>query len=197
MRIEGAVRVVVMLLSGILARPAVAQEVGPPSRGKHLGFGAGLVIPQDIGSGALDPTWWLTASLRLPLGQRVWLEPEVGYWQREPDRDNSLSKTVNLGANLLVTTQGRPLQAWAGVGLGLHLLVYQGVFANAEGEVVVGDDPFANPVPRLQLQAGVDYSLSDRTTLFGAGRLDSLFLSEDDDLAYQWKLYAGIRWRLQ
>jgi hypothetical protein len=186
-----------VVLFGVLTLPALAQEAGPSSRGKNVGFGAGLVIPQDPGVGSLDPTWWLTASFRFPLTDHLWLEPEIGYWEREPDSDLTLSRTVNLGANLLVSSQGRSLGAWAGLGIGLHLLVYQGFSASAAGEFIPGDDPFINPVPRLQLLAGVDYSLSDRTTLFGAGRLDTSFISEDDDLARQWKVYAGIRWRLQ
>lgn len=194
MRVGNAARVGIVLLSGGLAGPALAQGAGPPSRGTHLGFGAGLVVPQDTST--LDPTWWLTVNLRIPLGSRLWLEPEVGYWPREPNRDLSLSKTINLGANLLFSSQGRPLRAWGGVGLGLHLLVYQGVLTNSEGEVVVGDDPFTNPVSRLQLLAGVDYTLSPRTTLFGVGRLDTSFIPGDDDLARQWKVYVGIRWRL-
>jgi hypothetical protein len=102
-------------------------------------------------------TVWMAANVRLPLGSRLLLEPEVGYWRREPDFDNTLSGIVNLGANLLVSSKGS-LRFWGGGGLGLHLLRYQGLSSTGSG-YVVGDDPFWTVVPRVQLFGGVDYVL--------------------------------------
>lgn len=188
-------QLVLLFLMGGVAAPVAVWAGAAPSRGTDLGFGAGLAAPLDHGA-TLDPTLWLTANLRVPLGARLWLEPEIGYWQREADRDSGLTKVLNLGANLLLSSRGKTFRGWAGIGVGVHIEGGQELLTNYEGEIVVGEDTFTEPVPRIQLLAGVDCSVSPRTTLFVAGRLDTLFKAEDDDLARQWKLYFGMRWRL-
>jgi len=182
--------------AAVLTAATAAQGSAPPTRGADVGIGIGAVAPDGAGY-ALDPALSLKADLRVPVGDRLWLEPEVGYWQRTPDIQNSISRVLNVGINLLVSFGTRSSRAWAGFGPGLHLLEYQGVFTNAGGEVVLGNDPFVNPAARLQLLAGYDQAVSARTTVFLEGRLDTAFLPGDDDLPRQWKIHLGFRWRLR
>jgi hypothetical protein len=184
MKPGNVVRLGVGLLAGLLAPPtAVAEDGGQPSKGTHLGFGAGVVGSQDY-----ETRPWLTANIRIPLGSHLWLEPELGYSQRTPDRNDSLSNTVDVGANLLFSSQGKPLRVWAGAGLGLGLLVYRGLD---------GTDLFGEVIPRVQLLAGVDRSLSPHTTLFGEFSIGTNDFSNGYDLLRQWKAYVGIRWKLK
>jgi hypothetical protein len=159
------------LLLGACGR-AVAADSGKP-----VGMGAGVIV-----SSHSDVRPWVTANIRLGKGSFVW-EPEVSYWSREPDRNDTLSHVLGLGVNAIITSSGKPIRVWGGAGLGIQLLRYAPIIA---------DEAFTEAYPTLGFLAGVDYRVSRRATLFGAVRAD-FFLADDPNGA---KAYAGLRLHL-
>jgi hypothetical protein len=150
--------------------PGAAGCVWDPAR-----RGAGVILPSHPGTEA-----WLTANLRLRVKEHILLEPEMGYWSRQADRNDTLSHVLNLGVNAIVTTRGSPVSVWAGAGLGVHLVRYAAWIAS---------EPFTEGYPTIALLTGFDYRVARRVTLDGAARID--FGIEDD--ANGARLYAGIR----
>ena len=165
-----------LLLCAALAH---AESPGPvPEYGKPLGLGAGVILPSHPGTEA-----WVTANLRLRVKEHLLLEPEVGYWSRQADRNDTLSHVLNLGVNAVFTTHGSPVSVWAGAGLGIHLLRYAAWIAS---------EPFTYVYPTIALFTGFDYRVAQRVTLYGAARID--FSIEDDPNGA--KFYAGVRFHL-
>lgn len=166
-----------LLTAVLLAAPgAHAQEQA------SLGFGAGLVRPEGV-----DSTFWVTANYRFRINDRLWLEPEVGYWEKSndvPDFDVTV-EDLNFGANAILEfgrSGSGELQPWVGAGLGLHRL---------KGVRDVGDVELGGTVSKLgvHLLGGADFGLSETFDLFAAARFD--IVSHRN----QFKLYGGLRYK--
>jgi opacity protein-like surface antigen len=149
-----------------------------------LGLGAGLVDKRgDVGS-----TFWVTANYRFRLGDRLWLEPEVGYWEKNDSRpgvDFSV-EDLNFGANAILELGGSgtgELQPWVGAGLGLH---------RVKGVADVGEVELGETQSKLgiHLLGGLDFGLTDSFDLFAALRYDIV-----SDRWSQLKAYGGLRYK--
>jgi opacity protein-like surface antigen len=165
-----------LLAAALLSTPlAHAQEQA------SLGLGVGLVKPSDV-----DSTFWVTANYRFRLGDRLWLEPEAGYWKKGddvPGVDVSI-EDLNFGLNAILAMPSGGLEPWIGAGLGLHLVKgvvgVDGVgFDFDETETKLG----------LHLLGGLDFGLTDAFDLFAALRYDIV-----SDLN-QFKAYGGLRYK--
>lgn len=139
-----------------------------------LGLGAGVVQIEDADSSQL----WVTANVRLPVGENFALEPEVG-WYRESEDEVTLD-VINLGGNaLFVYSAAEQVELWAGGGAGAHTY-----------RVSVGDESESETRLGIHFLGGVDLKLSDSLKLFGAIRYEII---QADESFHQWKLYAGLR----
>ena len=152
-----------------------------------LSLGAGYVAPSDI-----DSTFWVTANYRFRIANRVLLEPEVGYWEKDadvPGADVSI-EDLNFGVNgifELGSAGGTGLRPWAGAGLGLHLV--RGVVdLDDDGDDEEGFDETDTELG-IHLLGGLDFGLSESFDLYAAVRYD--FVSDLN----QFKAYGGIRYR--
>ncbi len=171
-------RLTLLLLTGVLLAGPGAQAQEQAS----LGFGAGLVRPNEVPS-----TFWVTANYRFRITDRLWLEPEVGYWEKSDDV-TGFDVTVadlNFGANAILEfgrSGSGELQPWVGAGLGLHRL---------KGVRDFGDVDLGGTVSKLgiHLLGGVDFGLSETFDLFAAARFD--IVSQRN----QFKLYGGLRYK--
>ncbi|HEY7510398.1 MAG TPA: outer membrane beta-barrel protein [Vicinamibacteria bacterium] len=169
-----------LALAVLLAAPlAHAQEQA------SLSLGAGYVAPNDV-----DSTFWVTANYRFRLGDRLLLEPEVGYWEKGddvPGVDVSI-EDLNFGLNAILplgSARDTGLSPWVGAGLGLHRL--KGVVDLDDDD----DDAFDETETKLgiHLLGGFDYGLTDTLALYAAARFDIV-----SDLN-QFKVYGGVRYR--
>lgn len=99
----------------------------------------------------------------------------------------------------MLSSRARRIRPWAAAGLGIHLLQYQPEVlchdCGGNEPVSFGSSGFTTAVARAQFFAGLDYAIAGRLTVFGAVRVDTTFLPEDDDIATQRKVYAGLRLR--
>ncbi|HVR70414.1 MAG TPA: outer membrane beta-barrel protein [Vicinamibacteria bacterium] len=144
-----------------------------------LGLGVGLVKPSDV-----DSTFWVTANYRFRLGDRLWLEPEAGYWKKGddvPGLDVSI-EDLNFGLNAILAMPGGGIEPWVGAGVGLHLVkgvLGVGGFDSGETETKLG----------IHLLGGLDFGLADSFDLFAALRYDIV-----SDLG-QFKAYGGLRYK--
>ena len=154
----------------------VALLAGPAAHAQDqasLGFGLGIVKPSDI-----DSTLFVTANYRFRIGDRLMLEPEVGYWKK--GEDPFKVDDLNLGVSAILRFPDRSLTPWVGGGLGLHMI--DGVAADTETKL------------GFQVLGGLDYRLTDVLDLFGSARYDLVGLEGEGDLN-QFKVYGGLRYR--
>ena len=150
-----------------------------------LSLGAGYVDPENSDGSAL----WVTANYRFRIANRLLLEPEVGYWEKDgdlPTFDVSV-EDLNFGINALyaLADSDAGLVPWAGAGVGLHLV--KGVADFDED----GDDDAGGTDTRfgIHLLGGADFVLTDTFALYAAARYD--FVSDLN----QFKVYGGVRYR--
>ena len=159
-----------ILLAAPLAR---AQEQA------SLGLGAGLVKPSDV-----DSTFWVTGNYRFRIGDRLWLEPEAGYWEKGDDVPGveASIEDLNVGLNAILSVPSGEIEPWVGAGLGLHLV---------KGVIGVGDVDIDDTETKLgvHLLAGLDFGLNETFDLFAALRYDIV-----SDLS-QFKAYGGLRYK--
>jgi hypothetical protein len=182
----------------VVAAPVAAQrssDDGDTDR-FSLALGAGVVEPDDEGE------IYYAAAFRIGFRQdererddedwryarpgdiRAYIEPEIGYWERD-DRAVTESDLL-VGVNAIGVVPGRTVDYFFGVGLGLHSLDTQiraaGRTTFDESDTKLGGN----------FQVGLDIHLTDSTSVFGAGRFDIL---EDVDDTLQGKVYMGLRFR--
>ncbi len=181
-----------------LAGPAAqAEERREPDR-YAFSVGAGIVEPD--GAGEL----YYTAALRIGLFRKdkkhddvddddwrysgrgdieAYLEPEVGYWERD---DNGVQQSdFSGGINAIGVVPGRAVDYFFGVGLGFHQLDAD-VVGSSRGLGLTADDTVLGG----NFQVGLDIHLNDTVSLFGTGRFDVL---ENADDTLQGKVYMGLR----
>jgi len=163
-----------------------------------LGLAAGVVEPDEEGE------IYYTAGFRIHLfggddddepGDDDWryerrgdieayLEPEVGYWERD-DVGRSESD-FSVGVNAIGVVPGRTVDYFFGVGLGFHFLDTQIDVADpAVPDIDESDEVFGG-----NFQVGLDIHFSRAVSLYGAGRFDVLEGVED---TLQSKVYMGLR----
>jgi hypothetical protein len=192
----------VTLLSPVSARAQAASgssepEPQPREHVWALGLGAGIVQP-DGGS----ETYW-SANLRrrvrktegqggaqgagqqAPEGLKAFLEAEVGYWKGSTLTTED--KDLLLGVNLIGAVPTRSADIFIGVGFGAHFTDAT-LVRPAGGRSTVSDTRLGG-----NLQFGVEVRMSERTGLFGAGRID--FLSGSDRNRQLSKVWGGLRVR--
>ena len=163
----------------LLAPPAARAQTS-------LGLGLGIVDPEDV-----DTTLWTTINLRLPLGRRLFLEPEVGFWKSSEEFGNSEAslQDLNLGGNVILDLGGSgDLSFWLGAGLGAHVL---------KAEVEIGDTEVESESDTklgIHLLGGFDYDLDRDLGLFAAARYDIVDTDGEDNFN-QAKVYGGLRVR--
>jgi hypothetical protein len=151
-----------------------------------FGIGLGLVDPD----GPVEP--YYTAGFRIRLGQhdrdeyeyqggiQAFIEPEVGYWERDDDSD------LLLGVNLLGLVPFRRVDYYFGVGAGIHFLDTQ-VFDNQGVPIDESDERLG-----MNAQFGIDVHVSESTVIFGTGRFDLVEGAQDE---IQDKLILGLRFQ--
>lgn len=166
------------------------------SRRFALGLGAGVVEPDEEGEiyylGAFrirlfendrerrDDDWRYASRGDI----QAYLEPEVGYWERDEDRFSE--SDLNVGINAIGVVPGQAVDYFFGVGLGLHFLDTQIDVADpAVPDVDESDSHFGG-----NFQVGLDIHLGRTVSLFGAGRFDVI---EGVDETLQGKVYMGLR----
>jgi hypothetical protein len=208
--VPGTLAAAVLLLGGGAAGAQERNGQKEEGRDIHLGFGAGLVDPEDSASAEV----YYSAALRIRLGQggdfdeeggqwegdhykgkpptggnsggiRGYIEPEIAYWSG--GGDNESIEDLLAGVNLVGVVPTRGADYFLGVGFGVH-------FFDAElrrevagvDTVIVDDDTHLGG----NLQVGVDVNVSESTALFGTGRIDIL---EGEIAERQSKVYIGIR----
>jgi opacity protein-like surface antigen len=167
---------IVTFTAAVLAAPlARAQEQA------SLGLGVGLVKPSDV-----DSTFWITANYRFRLGDRLWLEPEAGYWKKgEELLDGEVSiEDLNFGLNAILAVPSGGLEPWVGAGLGVHLV--KGLLGVDDADVEFDETQAKLGV---HLLGGIDFGLTDTFDLFAALRYDIV-----PDLS-QFKAYGGLRYK--
>ena len=146
-----------------------------------LGLGVGLVKPSDV-----DSTFWVTANYRFRVGDRLWLEPEAGYWKKGDDVPGvEVSvEDLNFGLNAILAMPSGGLEPWVGAGLGVHLV---------KGVIGLDDTDFdldeTETKLGIHLLGGLDFGLTDSFDLFAALRYDIV-----SDLS-QFKAYGGLRYK--
>lgn len=180
-----------------VAGPAQAQRGSDDDLDRFaLALGAGLVEPDDEGE------IYYTAAFRIgflqddrdrreddrgyerPGDVRAYIEPEIGYWERDDARRTE--SDLSVGVNAIGVVPGRSVDYFFGVGLGLHAL---------DTEIrSAGRTTFDESDTKLggNFQVGLDIHLTDSTSIFGTGRFDIL---EDVDDTLQGKVYMGLRFK--
>jgi opacity protein-like surface antigen len=161
---------VLVLLMGAMSLAGQAAH----AQGIAFGLGAGVVKIQDVD----DSKLWATGNLRLKLGERFALEPEVGWYG---DSEGSVSlDVINFGGNALFLFPVDPIEVFLGGGGGGHMFrVSSG--AGSDSETKAG----------LQLLAGADLQATDSLRVFGAIRWE--MIQAEVENVKQWKFYLGIR----
>lgn len=115
---------------------------------------------------------------------QAYIEPEVGYWERDEDRFSE--SDLNVGINAIGVVPGQVVDYFFGVGLGLHFLDTRIDVADpAVPDVDESDSHFGG-----NFQVGLDIHLGRAVSLFGAGRFDVI---EGVDETLQGKVYMGLR----
>ncbi|HSL81595.1 MAG TPA: hypothetical protein VLF66_02390 [Thermoanaerobaculia bacterium] len=166
------------------------------SRRFALGLAAGVVEPDDEGE------IYYQANFRIRLFDddrerrdddwryasrgdiRAYLEPEVGYWER--DETGFSESDLNVGINAIGVVPGQVVDYFFGVGLGLHFLDTKIDVADpAVPDVDESDSHFGG-----NFQVGLDIHLGRAVSLYGAGRFDVI---EGLDETLQGKVYMGLR----
>ena len=163
-----------------------------------LGLAAGIVEPDDEGE------IYYSAALRIRLFDddedrrrgdddwryasrgdiRAYLEPEIGYWER--DEVGISESDLSVGVNAIGVVPGQTVDYFFGVGLGFHFLDTQIDVADP----AVPDVDESDEVLGGNFQVGLDIHLTRAVSLYGAGRFDVLE-GVDDNL--QSKVYMGLR----
>jgi hypothetical protein len=152
-----------------------------------LGFGYGLVnLDEEAFEDDVEP--YLMASFRIRMGKnsakqkgmRGYLEPEIGYWNR--DSNGNSSSDLLIGLNVVGVQPLGAVDFFVGGGLGVHFL---------DQDLVIDDDSISESATSIGANAnfGVDVHLSQKISLFAAGRFD--IVEERNDL--EAKAYMGLR----
>ncbi|MEM7483035.1 MAG: hypothetical protein AAF481_17815 [Acidobacteriota bacterium] len=205
--IVGAFAVALLMTGGIaFADDEANGSYRDAGRDLQLGFGLGLVDPEDtesaeiyysaalrfrIGKSYDEPVWDGDSYRGRPpadTGIRGYLEPEVSYWKGESTGIEDSDLLV--GLNLIGVVPTRSADYFLGVGFGVHFLdatvdpSITGPGADLDGsEEALGGN----------LQVGVDVNIGENIALFGTGRIDLL---EGERNEHQTKVYVGIRFKL-
>ena len=179
--------VVLFLLIGAFGAAAQDEDYDDGTVPDYaFGIGLGLVDPD----GPVEP--YYTASFRIRLGEhdrdeyeydggiQAFIEPEVGYWERDQDSD------LLLGVNLLGLVPFRRVDYYFGVGAGVHFLDTEVI--DQGGQVLDDSDERLG----MNAQFGLDVHLSDSTVIFGTGRFDLVEGAQDE---IQDKLILGLRFQ--
>lgn len=173
------------------------EKIEEPTNRFALGFSFGLVDLGDdliVGNQLInndDIEQYYAVNFRVGFGQRRsgqagrhgsgyrgYLEPEVGYWENDSQTD------MLVGLNILGATPVGGVEFFVGGGIGLHFIdttIEQ--FDINESESALG----------VNAQFGVDVLVSDRVSLFGAGRFDLIDGDRGDNL--ETKATVGLRIR--
>lgn len=162
-----------------------------------LALGAGVVEPD--GEGEI----YYMAALRIRIldgddrsrtrrrpGQRVergdmeaYIEPEVGYWERD---EAGLSQSdLLVGVNAVGVVPGRHVDYFFGVGLGVHFFDTE-ISSGVVGPGLTSDETNIGG----NFQVGLDLNFTEAVSVFGAGRFDIIEGVEDN---IQGKVYVGLR----
>jgi opacity protein-like surface antigen len=147
-----------------------------------FGVGLGLVDISSVGS-----TLWVTGNYRIPVSERVSVEPEVGFWSKsESDEffDIGIEVTVkdlNLGANAIYTIPKEKTSFHLGAGVGIHHLT------GKVGVLDVFEESDSVTRIALQLLGGVERRVGGSAAVFARVRFDLM------SGANQTKLFAGVR----
>jgi hypothetical protein len=125
------------------------------------------------------------AKQQAPEGLKAFLEAEVGYWKGSTLTTED--KDLLLGVNLIAAVPTRSADIFIGVGFGAHF-TDQALVKSGGSRSTVSDTRLGGNV-----QFGVEVRMSERTGLFGAGRID--FLSGTDRNRQLSKVWGGLRVR--
>jgi hypothetical protein len=159
---------------------AVPAHAADEATGTSIGIGVGIVEPEDI-----ESTIWVTANVRLPIADKIVVEPEVGYWKKSEEAFGVSAdlEDLNFGANALYLGNSGALDFGAGAGVGLHMI------KGGIGVLGVEESETESKIG-FHLLGTVGYDLSEKLQVFANARYD---LVSDFN---QMKLYAGIRFGL-
>jgi hypothetical protein len=163
--------------------------------GRHLdrfalGVGIGLVEPQS------KVETYYTASLRIRTSGREgndrhaggdegvtgYLEPEVGYWNANGNRNNLKGGDTLVGVNLIGVVPLGSVDSFFGVGAGAHFI---------DNSVLLNDNTLTGSATKFgaNAQFGIDLYINRKLSVFGVGRFD---LVQDADSRVQSKVYLGL-----
>lgn len=182
-------------LCGLLLAPgawAQRQDDGRDDRDgdQRFAFGVGAGVVEPDAGGEI----YYTGMLRIRISDddsrgdddwrydrrgdiRAYLEPEIGYWER--DEVGRSESDLNVGVNAVGVVPGRVVDYFFGVGLGMHFL--DATINNVDQS----DEHFGG-----NFQVGLDVHLGRTASVFGAGRFDII---EGLDETLQGKVYMGLR----
>lgn len=163
-----------------------------------LSLGAGVVEPDGGGEIYYHGAFRILVSDEDERGEDDWryergrrgdiqayVEPEVGYWERD---ENGFSESdLLVGVNAIGVVPGQAVDYFFGVGLGVHFLDTQIAAAPGRTELNESDTHFGG-----NFQVGLDVHMTEGLSLFGTGRFDVV---EGLDETLQGKVYMGLRFR--
>jgi hypothetical protein len=154
--------------------------VGQAARaeGVSLGLGAGVVKIEDVDQSKL----WVTGNVRLGLGDRFALEPEVGWYGEDEEFFGTTISVdvINFGGSALILFPLERVDLFLGGGAGGHMFRLSG-----------GGESTSETELGLHALGGLDLPVSDSIKLFGAARYE--IIQHEDENTKQWKFYGGIR----
>ncbi len=202
---KSGLKVIGVLIIALLVAGAASADDRDDRNMRKFAFGLGLGLADPSDNAEDDTEAYFTANFRYLLGdldQRDWqqdvigaLELEVGYWgggRLTQFVDNSLTveqetDDLLIGLNLLGIIPFQSVDFFFGAGAGIH-------FFDASVDVGGFSADTSGSTERLgvNLQVGIDVSITETLVLFGVGRFD---LIEGDIHEEQAKIYLGIRFR--
>ena len=167
-------------MTGLLLAFATAGAAVPGAvrEGPSLAMAAGVVAGWDR-----NGTPWLSASLRLPLGPSLSVEPEVGYWKTSVHEFGLTEHIRGHEVGLSVVLRGRPRTVRAFVGQGLVLRFERVTFSHP----LYAPPDFSQTHPAIAFFGGVEVRRGP-VSAFVAARAEAIVF-----WGFAGKVYAGIR----
>lgn len=180
----------------LLGAPVFAQQQDPYERGDRYEEGDdgnrfGLALGAGLTESGPGTSPYLMAALRIRLGDEgsaegitAYIEPEVGYWEDDEDRNGFRNDQSDLllGVNIVGAVEMARVEYFLGAGLGVH-------FQDTEIAGIAEDDEALG----VNVHFGVDVDVTESVGLFGVGRFD--LVDDDRDNEAEGKAYLGVRFR--
>ena len=153
---------------------------------------AGGVWPENI-----DPTWYVTASLRWHLEDNWAVEPDFGYWKQNEAQTVHLKRgdlvyslrDIHAGGNFLFMGTWGDVGMYAGGGAAAHWRKRE---TFQEVQPPENHPDLEETRLGLQIVFGVDFDLTQSLDLTAGIRDDFIFRGDLDTLTV-FKAYAGLR----